>query len=1132
MINDTLSGMTLVEFTLMDSHMKFLNEIINPALRNINWSSQRITAFTSRAFHAIEKFRSILCDVRKHFSTAENLVLKIEQETLVDYNTNDTTVSPGQLLSAIEATAQTKMSNLNKHYCSIGQMLINIEMAVCDTDNGSSAYLEHCYCYWSKRIYNAITEMIFRSIFTCCQKLLSGQSKKSPFCTIDLTIDDNEIISEPSLSEMKKYYMRCVRLACDATRQFSRWMHRTCLLSKDNVQGSNSRASAVQLEYSFHKDATRNSIMCSTIIGQHVAILSLLRDYDCEVRELKSLFNEFNSRCAYWKTSLNQRIQDEIPTLLIDGLMRESNSNLVLSVESKDVARRGLMKNSFGVGMFGVLKHAHDVVHELKLDLNDILSTISRENLDSLENTIQMYNKFLNAEPKSVDELKIVINHIKEIHFHNMITELKCKDLREKYLLMKQQGITVVDEEFAHVMSLFSNWQNLVVNTRVVDTQLDNKKEDYKKDIAKQSANYQSMLITERERFVSEGPGVESLTLDQGLILFQEWETKLGHLLCLGEELNEFKEILDIDVIVYPDLHFIEESMKELGQVYEVYTFLNRFLQSQSSQNWICFEIRTMSTTLISIGEKLQKMSILYNKTIWNKMHSRVIDLNYTVPLLEKLQNDSMKDRHWEYLSNQSTINLKSLTFSDVIDMNLHLKVDEVDKVLEVAYEEEKLENSLMEINGFWSSTELQLKPYDSQSGQFILESLDKTFLHLEDHLLLLHAMLGSKFSSQYQQDMKQWESALNLVIECLNHWSRLQQKWIYLESIFSGSNDIRAQLPKGAQQFDEVSKQFFVIMKRTYEVPNILDCCSEERVASILRLIGKLDLCQKSLSEYLAVKRAIFARFYFLSDEEMISILGNSDVGLIETHLAKMFDNIKKLDFENGHDKIVGITSKEQEMVSLTQGIDCSGRVEEWMGSFDEEMGHTVHNRIRESLFFRATESQEQWIRKSVGMCAITSAQIWWTWQVEDAFKLMQNEDGQALQRLQLDLNADLSEMITLVRTQLDSNTRKKVNALVITKVHSRDTIGTFLHESVINEADFQWKSKLRFYFIEKDKQVSIQQCVGSFEFGNEYLGLASRLVLTPLTDRCYLTMTQALAFGLGGAVLGPAGTGKVSFF
>lgn len=79
---------------------------------------------------------------------------------------------------------------------------------------------------------------------------------------------------------------------------------------------------------------------------------------------------------------------------------------------------------------------------------------------------------------------------------------------------------------------------------------------------------------------------------------------------------------------------------------------------------------------------------------------------------------------------------------------------------------------------------------------------------------------------------------------------------------------------------------------------------------------------------------------------------------------------------------------------------------------------------------------------------------------------------------------------------------------------MHKRDICRTLIANKVTSPSSFHWLRCMRFYYEPRqaDRCCTVKMANAQFPYGFEYLGLQEKLVQTPLTDRCYLTMTQAL--------------------
>ena len=99
------------------------------------------------------------------------------------------------------------------------------------------------------------------------------------------------------------------------------------------------------------------------------------------------------------------------------------------------------------------------------------------------------------------------------------------------------------------------------------------------------------------------------------------------------------------------------------------------------------------------------------------------------------------------------------------------------------------------------------------------------------------------------------------------------------------------------------------------------------------------------------------------------------------------------------------------------------------------------------------------------------------------------------------------------------------KLKALILDTIHHISIVEELIDSKVRSVDDWLWKKQLRFYMNQQTKTATISMVDADFEYTYEYQGNASKLVHTPLTDKCYLTLTQGMRVGLGGNPYGPAG-------
>jgi len=262
------------------------------------------------------------------------------------------------------------------------------------------------------------------------------------------------------------------------------------------------------------------------------------------------------------------------------------------------------------------------------------------------------------------------------------------------------------------------------------------------------------------------------------------------------------------------------------------------------------------------------------------------------------------------------------------------------------------------------------------------LTGVDEVQQVLDDSMITIATIKGSRFVAPIRNEVEKWDKALQLLGDTLEAWLTCQRNWLYLEPIFSAP-DIQRQLPEEAKMFTQVDRAWRDIMRKVNSVPNALKAGTTPGLLEIMQQNNVLlEKIQKCLEDYLEVKRLVFPRFYFLSNDELLEILSQTrNPQAVQPHLGKCFDAVKSLEF-SGETKsidVLAMLSPEGERLPFGKVLKARGNVEAWLGSVEESMVTSIRKLIKAAIAEFTPEGREEWLLNHSGQVILVVSQILW---------------------------------------------------------------------------------------------------------------------------------------------------------
>ncbi|XP_040838895.1 dynein heavy chain 8, axonemal isoform X1 [Ochotona curzoniae] len=1107
-----------------------------------------------------KEWADILNHKSKHVEEAvRELILIFEQIYEVKYTGKSTKQLPEQRKRVVFGSETEDGENTDYEANMVNEV---------DTNDKEDEFKKECkevFAFFSHQLLDSLQKATRLSLDTMKRRIFVARQVKNiyygwkrsddiiSFIKTEVHLAIPNVVMVPSLDDIQQAINRMIQLTLEVSRGVAHWgqQHirhiKSAITSPTRTTTDLTHASTgkplKKEERSFeeviparklknfypgvaeHKDISKLVLLLSSSVNSlrkaaHEALQDFQKykslwteDRDVKVKEFLAQnpsLTEIRSEILHYAT-FEQEIDELKPVIVVGALeLHTEPMKLALSIEAK--AWKMLLCRYLN--------------EEYKKKMLDMISFINE------------YLKKLSRPIRDLDDVRFAMEALACIRDNEIQMDMTLGPIEEAYAILNRFEVEVTKEESEAVDTLRYSFNKLQSKAVSVQDELVQVQPKFKSDLLESVEIFREDVTNFAEAYETEGPMVPNIPPQEASNRLQIFQANFDDLWRKFVTYSSGEQLFGLPVTDYEILHKTRKELNLLQKLYGLYDTVMGSISGYYEILWGDVDIEKINAELQEFQNRCRKLPKgLKDWQAFLDLKKRIDDFSESCPLLEMMTNKAMKQRHWDRISELTgtpfDVESDSFCLRNIMEAPLLKNKDDIEDICISAIKEKDIEAKLAQVVENWTNQNLSFAAFKGK-GELLLKGTEsgEIITLMEDSLMVLGSLLNNRYNAPFKKNIQNWVYKLSTSSDIIEEWLIVQNLWVYLEAVFVGG-DIAKQLPQEAKRFQNIDKSWIKIMQRAHENPNVISCCvGDETMGQLLpHLHEQLEVCQKSLTGYLEKKRLLFPRFFFVSDPVLLEILGQaSDSHTIQPHLPAVSDNINEVTFHpKDYDRMTAVISREGEKIILDNSVMAKGPVEIWLLDLLKMQMSSLHNIIR-SAFYQISDSGFQllpFLSHFPAQVGLLGIQMLWTHDSEEALNNAK-DDRKIMQVTNQKFLDILNTLISQTTHDLSKFDRVKFETLITIHVHQRDIFDDLVKMHIKSATDFEWLKQSRFYFKEDLDQTVVSITDVDFIYQNEFLGCTDRLVITPLTDRCYITLAQALGMNMGGAPAGPAGTGK----